>query len=747
VWGEVWFSDLDLSQTDRLLFRAATDCPGFGTYDSLFAAVLADGGLEQLTVFPERAVYLADQGILQLQNRYGLFRTDAELKNPAPLAVVPSFVADGQVESGKLNLLQHSPDGRFLLALRPTSPAFGELILYDLEQGGPPALVSAGVELSLKAIPALWSPASDFFLYTRQGSLYYFSIAQQLEKRVLAEGYRLIGRGTVRNVRWGGASTLYYVDGSLVYGLDTRELFTRSMYAGYLPIGRLAGKIPFEFDPNFDDFWVAPDAAHVLVGKGGRNLFLYPLTQEDYSSAGETRSLPYLYLPGSVEIKRVLWTKGGAVTVLTQGLDRGGSRTAVYRLAVPAAATVPAFQKAAEQGVQDLVLSPAGTTVAVLRESGVDLYDAESWQKLNTRSHPRPLHALWTADQELIIAGAWFTELWNPGSGGSRLVCLSQPGGFSFAQDEQSILTEVQGAFYRRPLSLAAAAWSATGSAALRERRLATESFRVYLEDSPNRLLRNRIMVRDLRKYGTRELLAKAVTQYEPYPARDEPVDPSLFAHGSRIRRREVALTFNAVDSVAGLASILTTLADYQIRATFFVNGEAIRRHPDAVRAIAEAGHEVGSLFYTHFNMTDARFRLDPEFIKRGLARTEDEYFAAAGRELALLWHAPYYLANSEIIAAARELNYVYVSRDLDSLDWVTTDAGKAAPDIYFPAAELVERIVTRKRPGSIVPILTGRPAGWRQDYLFQKLDLLIDALLALGYSVVPVSALMEHSR
>ena len=165
------------------------------------------------------------------------------------------------------------------------------------------------------------------------------------------------------------------------------------------------------------------------------------------------------------------------------------------------------------------------------------------------------------------------------------------------------------------------------------------------------------------------------------------------------------------------------------------------------VREIVEAGHEVGSLFFTHFNMTDARFTVDAEFIKRGLARAEDEYHAVTGQELALLWHAPFYFANSQIIAAGRELKYAYVSRDVDTLDWVTADPGKAAADIYFPAAELVERIVAKKQPGSILPVLTGRPGGLREDYLFQKLDLLLDALLSLGYSVVPVSSLMEHAR
>ena len=77
------------------------------------------------------------------------------------------------------------------------------------------------------------------------------------------------------------------------------------------------------------------------------------------------------------------------------------------------------------------------------------------------------------------------------------------------------------------------------------------------------------------------------------------------------------------------------------------MNGEFIRRYPDAVREIADSGHEVGSLFYAYFNMTDARFTVDSDFVKSGLARNEDDYYAATGRELSLLWHAPYYIVNS----------------------------------------------------------------------------------------------------
>ena len=145
--------------------------------------------------------------------------------------------------------------------------------------------------------------------------------------------------------------------------------------------------------------------------------------------------------------------------------------------------------------------------------------------------------------------------------------------------------------------------------------------------------------------------------------------------------------------------------------------------------------------------MTDSRFKLDKEFIKRGLDRNEDDYFKATGRELSLLWHAPYYFINSEIIEASKEMNYAYIGRDLDSLDWVTRDMSKTASDIYLPSSRLIERIMEQKKPGSIIPIMVGVPQSFRADYLFQRLDLLIDGLVKLGYSVVPATTLMENAK
>ena len=214
-----------------------------------------------------------------------------------------------------------------------------------------------------------------------------------------------------------------------------------------------------------------------------------------------------------------------------------------------------------------------------------------------------------------------------------------------------------------------------------------------------------------------------------------------------------ISLSFNGIDSTDGLSQVLATLADYQVRATFFLNGEFIRRYPGAVKEIAEAGHEVGSLFYMYFNLSDARYQISPEFIKQGLARNEDDYFDATGKEMGLLWRTPYYIVSNAIIKASQEMKYTLVGKDVDALDYVAKAQNTDSSQLYYPSAKLVEMILDQKKPGSVIALTLGRPgydenpALSRDDYVFANLDLLINNLLRRGYSIVPVSSLIEASR
>ena len=146
--------------------------------------------------------------------------------------------------------------------------------------------------------------------------------------------------------------------------------------------------------------------------------------------------------------------------------------------------------------------------------------------------------------------------------------------------------------------------------------------------------------------------------------------------------------------------------------------------------------------------MTDARYGADEQFIRRGLAQNEREYFRATGRELALLWQAPFYFVNSMILEAAEQMNYTHIGRDIIILDAKSNrDPNFETSHFYESAASIVENIIAEKRPGSIIPITIGKPDGGRSDYLFQYLEGLINNLIALGYEIVPVSAQIDIAR
>jgi polysaccharide deacetylase family protein (PEP-CTERM system associated) len=69
---------------------------------------------------------------------------------------------------------------------------------------------------------------------------------------------------------------------------------------------------------------------------------------------------------------------------------------------------------------------------------------------------------------------------------------------------------------------------------------------------------------------------------------------------------------------VANTLRLLETLADRQIRATFFVVGWVAEKHPDLVAAIHDAGHEIGSHSYWHRLV----YQLSPDEFRRDLTRS-----------------------------------------------------------------------------------------------------------------------------
>ncbi|HTP58073.1 MAG TPA: polysaccharide deacetylase family protein, partial [Spirochaetia bacterium] len=476
----------------------------------------------QLTFFPEEILLLQDKDVLQIQNRYGVFRSGPGFTNIAPLPTFPSFVGGSQIQAGRIAPMQTSPDGRYLLYTRPTSTAFGDLTLVDVSTGSQ-SVVASRAELSLDALPALWSPDSRFIVYSKGGGLYYFSLSQMRDGHVLAESLRRIGDGSMNNVAWNKDRTLFYISGVVVYSIDPNALFTRALYAGFLSIGKVEGKIPFEFDSNFDSFWVSPDGRNLLLDKGGRNLFLYYLTTDDFHPNGTPLNLPYLYLPRDTTVRKVIWPTTNAVTLLCETRSAGVRGSAVFRLSVDAQGHFGSFVQTADTGVLDISLSPDESLAAIREADGVSWRDYASWTEKGRLAQPLPLHVLWLRQDELLLAGAYFIERVSLATGVSTLVALSQPGQYGFSGDSDQVETSLQG----RALGLdeQGGAWSPVTSFQVHTPPgAATDDVRVYLESSTRGSYANLVMLRNVKGFGTMPLFPPESMVFEAFPAKDEPV-------------------------------------------------------------------------------------------------------------------------------------------------------------------------------------------------------------------------------
>jgi peptidoglycan/xylan/chitin deacetylase (PgdA/CDA1 family) len=746
----VSFGGLDLSDDNRLLFRADAVQNGFYPQNALFVSRLTDLALGQLTAFPERMELIANGRLIQVRNAFGALRIPLAGGLPQAVPGFPSFVSGKAVTGGRVEDMAASQDGRWLLYVEPVSAAYGNLVLVDTQQGEKKT-VALDIERPADQFPACWSPDSRVFVYAHRGKLYYYTV-NPVQTAPVDERYRLIGEGTINAVSWSRAGDFFYLKGSTVFRVRGSEIFARTLYADFLEIGAVSGKIPFDFDGSFDRFWIAPDSRSILFSKGGRNIFYYPLEMDDFN--GPEASLPYLVIPQCSYDINVLWAPSGTLTVMVSVMKEEGPGIFVYRLSPQTEgftgagsgerlAFVPLEPPPGPGGA----LSPDGTQALFWGEQGIVLYDYINWRVQRTVSSRPAFSCFWISNEEFVTGDDRRIERVQV-SGTRSLLCLAGVSDYGFEDRGSSplprIMAQTGGVWF---VTDGVSPWTEAPGLRRRGASLVSGRYRVYLEPQSFGPYENLPMIRNTAGVGTVALVPGIQYQREsPLPDLPEAAR-GVFSHGLRAGLRELSLCFDLYDDITGLPQTLDSLRRFGLKATFFLNGEFIRRYPEAARIIAEEGHETASMFFAPIDLSDARFRIGADFVSRGLARNEDEFYRATGKELALLWHPPYYANSTEIAGAAAQVGYRSSGRDVDPMDWVSREDARRLGISQYPAADMIDRILEAKRPGSIIPIRLGLLSGGRSDYLFLRLNVLLDALIRSGYAVVPVSTLMEHAR
>lgn len=715
------FFGLDLSG-DRLLFAAASSRD---TRSQLFLARLGSLSVSRLSALPERLEVLDGGKTLLVQNAYGVQSVPVSGGLPRAVPGFSSAFGGEFAAPGTSRAAVPSEDGKWLLFVDPVSHARGDLVLLE-RATGERRVVSRDMDRPGRFFPAVWSLDSRFFLYAKAGKLYFYTAGGNSPPS--DERRRLIGEGGIASLcRTGGG--FYYLKGSSLRTIRSADLAAKFLYPRFLEAGENMRSIPFEFDPVFDSYWISGDGSSMIFSRAGRNVFYYPLDE-----TSET-PLPYIKLSPSFSLRTVLWGEGIATIVaeerdgnpLAYRIDGG----AFTRLEIPAAAAA---------------LSPDGKKAVVWGNEGAVLYDYQNWEPLQTLTEKPALSCVWLGGNELVVGGGERIERFVFEEGEetqSALVCLSSISEYGFAEDGNGIAAR-SGAFWF--VTDGTAPWTETDTPVLKELSRSSSRYRVFLDERGAGFFDNTPMVRSLDDAKTFPLFPpsavarKSLARESVRGTRPSEME-GVFAHGSRSSPR-VALSFDLYDDDTGLYYVLDVLARYGITGSFFLNGEFIRRHPGAAAAIAEAGHETGSMFYAPVDLSDARYGVDRDFIARGLARNEDEFHGATGGELALIWHPPWYAVSPEIAVHAARSGYKTVGRDMDTGDWISRAEARRIGMEEPSAADIIDTIMDSIENGSIVPIRLGILPGGRGDYLFDRLELLLDAVIRSGYEIVPVSRL-----
>lgn len=127
---------------------------------------------------------------------------------------------------------------------------------------------------------------------------------------------------------------------------------------------------------------------------------------------------------------------------------------------------------------------------------------------------------------------------------------------------------------------------------------------------------------------------------------------------------KKVALTFDAAWGNEDTKKILEILAKHNVHATFFMTGGWVEKYPDDVKAIYEAGHDLGNHSEHHRNMS----QLSEEEKTEEIMSVHQKVKELTGVEMNL-FRPPYGDYDNAVILNAEENGYYPIQWDVDTDD------------------------------------------------------------------------------
>ena len=194
-----------------------------------------------------------------------------------------------------------------------------------------------------------------------------------------------------------------------------------------------------------------------------------------------------------------------------------------------------------------------------------------------------------------------------------------------------------------------------------------------------------------------------------------------LYPYGVFRTGKAVYLTFDDGPIPEVTPKVLEILARYDVKATFFMVGENIDKHPDVFAQVVAAGHAVGNHTYNHLK----GWRTPYDEYLANVARCQETIHQHCTLDIVhcTLFRPPYGKATLRQRRALHKMGYRLIYWDILTRDYEPT----RTPE------QMLRQIQRDVRPGSIINFHDSLKSNER---MLQVLPQAIEWLLGKGYDV-----------
>ena len=194
--------------------------------------------------------------------------------------------------------------------------------------------------------------------------------------------------------------------------------------------------------------------------------------------------------------------------------------------------------------------------------------------------------------------------------------------------------------------------------------------------------------------------------------------------------QRVVALTYDDGPNPPYTDRLLDVLAKHNVKATFFLIGNRIERHPETVNRIIAEGHQIGNHSYSHPLLGF----LPPRYVQRQIERTDD-LIRQHGIVEESVFRAPLLTRFLPVAYVLAKQDRIHISCNVWSWDWTTQNPDKITETV-------LRKTLSSTEAGSIIVLHDGKAENKNANRsgTIEATDRIITALKRNGYQFVRLS-------